>query len=97
MYAKLTKFEEELIKKGRGGDALGSMLSRFNRGVQDYGLLRELKQRQSYVKPSILRSKKKLNKKIKSRREDAIRKKRVQDYIEQGYQRPVSNPKTHKV
>lgn len=85
MNTKLTKFEEELCRKGQGQDALNSMLSRFNRGVQEYGLLRELKQRKFYTKPSVTKSLKKLNKKIKSRRENALHQKRVQAYIEQGY------------
>ncbi len=96
MYAKLTKFEEELVKKGRGNDALHSMMSRFNKGVQDYGLLRELKQRRFYVKPSVLRSKKKLNKKIKTRRENALHQKRIQEYIEQGYRLPNRDSEPRK-
>jgi len=95
MNTKLTKFEEELCRKGQGQDALSSMMARFNRAVQEYGVLKELKQRKFYIKPSVTRSKKKLNKKIKSRRENALHQKRVQAYTEQGYRTTSRNSETH--
>gem|GEM_PF-4719156 len=74
----MTKFEEGLHKKGKSTQAFESMLARFNRSVQEYGLLRRLKECRNYEKPSVARSRKKLNKELKARRENALRKERIQ-------------------
>ena len=96
MDVKLTKFEAELCKKGKAYAALDSMLSRFNRIVQEYGLLKELKERRFYKKPSDIKSKKRLDKLIKSRRTNALHKKRVQGSFRQGYKRVGGDSKARK-
>ena len=77
MFVEISKFEEELRRKDpKSGAYLDSMLSRFNQEVQKAGLFREIKRREFYVKPSVIKSKKKKNKQIKisqQRRENALR------------------------
>ena len=81
MEVRLTKFEEELIKRGKPQNAFDSMLSRFNGLVQASGLFKELKERESFKSRSSIRSKKKKNKLAKCRketREYALHEERVQ-------------------
>lgn len=81
MEVRLTRFEEDLIKKGKPQNALDSMLSRFNGLVQSSGLFRELKEREHFRSRSSIRSRKKKDKLVKSRketREYALRKERIQ-------------------
>ena len=67
MEVKINKFEEELRRNNpRDSAYLDSMMTRLNRQLQEYGLFRELKKRSHYEKPSVARSKKRLNKIIKS-------------------------------
>lgn len=99
MDVKLTRFEEDLIKKGNPQGAFDSMLSRFNSLVQASGLFRELKEREVYHKPSIARSKKrqvKLAKCRKETREYALRKERIQREGGWGSKRPSDKTKTDK-
>ena len=70
MEVIINRFEEDLHRKDpRSAAYLDSMLSRFNRGLQEYGLFKELKRRAHFVKPSTKRSAKKKNKLTKSRQE----------------------------
>ncbi len=66
MEVKLSKLEEDMIKRGREGEkaAFESLLSRFNRVVQQSGLFAELKRREYYEKPCLIRRKKLLAAKI---------------------------------
>jgi ribosomal protein S21 len=59
LKVNLTKGEERTYKTG----GFESMLRRFNRAVQNYGTLGELKKREYFVSPSDKRSRKRLNKK----------------------------------
>ncbi len=53
--------------KQRDGEAFDSMLRRFNRRVQQNGILSETRKRQAFEPPSALKKKKIANKKRKSR------------------------------
>ena len=53
--------------KQRDGEAFDSMLRRFNRRVQQNGILSETRKRQAFEPPSALKKKKMANKKRKSR------------------------------
>lgn len=78
MEVRINKFEQELHRQDPKSSAyLDYMISRLNRQIQEFGLFSEIKKRNFYEKPSVERSKKKLNKLIKSKqewREGAIRK-----------------------
>jgi len=65
---QISKFEEELYKKGRKEDALNSLVSRFNKEVQDSNLFKELKEHEYYEKPSIKLRRKHLEAVIRWRR-----------------------------
>ena len=54
----------------RDGEAFDSMLRRFNRRVQQNGILSETRKRQAFEPPSALKKKKMANKKRKSREEE---------------------------
>jgi small subunit ribosomal protein S21 len=60
LFVTLNKAEREMMKQGAGRTALESMLSRFNRFVQDSGLFQELKEKEFYEKPSTKRRRKKM-------------------------------------
>ena len=51
---------DEMRRYREGG--FESLLNRFNRAVQASGMLTELKKRQYYKKPSVLRNEKKMRK-----------------------------------
>ena len=53
--------------KQRDGAAFDSMLRRFNRRVQQNGILSETRKRQAFEPPSALKKKKMANKKRKSK------------------------------
>jgi len=53
--------------KQRDGEAFDSMLRRFNRRVQQNGILSETRKRQAFEPPSALKKKKMANKKRKSK------------------------------
>lgn len=57
-------------EKQRGMQGFESMLSRFNRLVQDSGVFRELKKREFYEKPSIKRRKKLYESNLKRKKKD---------------------------
>ncbi len=44
--------------KASGNESLDSLLKRFNKKVQQYGILSELRRREHYEKPSIRRKRK---------------------------------------
>lgn len=52
----------------REGESVESLLKRFNRKVQIDGILQEIKRREFYVKPSVIRKRKAAIKKRKSTR-----------------------------
>ena len=68
MEVKLSNLEQEMVRQGRNRDAFESMLSRFNRMVQNSGLFSELKKHEFYEKPSVDRHRRKIRKQILSRR-----------------------------
>ena len=65
-----TSYERQMIRNGQSRDALDSMLARFNNTVQDSGLFRELKARESYEKPSDKRRRKKREAVARARRQE---------------------------
>lgn len=67
-----TKFEEELARSGREGDAVNSMISRFNREVAESGVLKEVKRRESFEKPSRKRRRQKLEAAARFRRKQKV-------------------------
>jgi len=69
MQVKLNRVEKEMVKTGNKSGAFESLLSRFKRGVNEAGILRELKKREFYEKPSVERTRKKRNKQIKSKQQ----------------------------
>lgn len=52
MFVTVSKAEEKMAQNGDAIGALNSMLSRFNRQVNNSGLMKELKLREYYEKPS---------------------------------------------
>lgn len=52
---KLNRMEEEMYRSGNKLGALDSLLNRFNKVVQNAGILKELKERESFEKPSLKR------------------------------------------
>jgi small subunit ribosomal protein S21 len=50
------------------GESFESLFRRFRKGVQQEGILKELRRRRFYEKPSQLRKRKAAKKRIKSRR-----------------------------
>jgi len=58
VYVKINKLEEDLYRRGDGAGAISSMLARFHRQVQASGILRDVKKREFYEKPSIKRRRK---------------------------------------
>ena len=55
---RINKLEEDLYRRGDGAGAISSMLARFHRQVQASGILRDVKKREFYEKPSIKRRRK---------------------------------------
>jgi len=100
MEVRINKFEEDLRRKNPNDSAyLDSMLSRFNRGLQETGLFKELKRREFYIKPSTIRSAKRRNKIIKNkqeRRENALRARELQGYVGKGIKRINNSSKDDK-
>ena len=55
---KINKLEEDLYRRGDKTGAISSMLARLNRQFQASGILKELKNREYFEKPSLKRRRK---------------------------------------
>lgn len=89
----INKFEEELVRKGQGREALESMLARFNRAVQTSGIFRELKEHEHYEKPSDKRNRKMREanlRRIRQERKNALHKTDTKGYTRPENKRPFS-------
>ena len=56
------------VVSGGGGESFESLLKRFNRMVQQTGILSEVRRREHYEKPSVKRKRKEAAKRRKSAR-----------------------------
>jgi small subunit ribosomal protein S21 len=61
MQVSINRYEEEMYRRGDQAGCIESMISRFNRNVQNSGILKELKEHEHYEKPSVRRRKKHLD------------------------------------
>jgi small subunit ribosomal protein S21 len=75
MEVTISKLEDTMMKAGRNSEALDLMLGRFNRMVQQSGILSEVKKHTYYEKPSAKRRRRMLAAKLKMERNkrDALR------------------------
>lgn len=55
---KINRIEEEMYRSGNKTGALESMLARFNKSIQNAGIFKELKERESFEKPSLKKRRK---------------------------------------
>ncbi len=95
----INKFEEELVRQGKGRDALESMLTRFNRQVQASGIFRELKEHESYEKPSDKRNRKMREarvRRLRQERKNALHQKDTKGYVRPENRRPSAGSKTNR-
>ena len=76
VYVKINKLEEDLNRRGDKVGAISSMLARFHRLVQVSGVLREVRKREFYEKPSLKRRRKQREarlRRLRKERKDALR------------------------
>ena len=66
MKVELTKWEKENYHNG----GFDSLIRRFNRLVQESGILKEIKEREYYEKPSTKANKKKYQAELKKQRKE---------------------------
>jgi len=74
---KINRLEEDLYRRGDGAGAISSMLARFHRQVQASGILRDVKKREFYEKPSLKKRRKHreaVARMKRKERKDALRK-----------------------